>query len=73
MARSGAIVTHPTSGQPTKPSTKGAWPRRRMSPSSGNVRYVKSDGTYGELPPGPGNFIVRTPYPLAPPKEDQES
>jgi len=41
---------------------------------SGQVRSVKeTEGRYVTLPPGPANFIVRTPYPLAPSKEDETS
>jgi len=71
MAKSGEIVTHPKSKHSTKPSTrKGAW--RHVSQTSGQVHFVKRDKSYIELPPGPENFIVRTPYPVAPSKDDQK-
>lgn len=73
MARSNLSPTHSTSKSPTvSSSTKDVWHAQKTSEQSGKI-YSTGKGGYAELPPGPENFIVRTPYPLPPSKEDKSS
>jgi len=73
MASKGIIVSRPKSkrsdGQ-QKVSKRQAIVHKKQN----HARSIKENrGSYVTLPPGPANFIVRTPYPLPPSNEDETS
>ncbi len=74
MAKSGTIILHPKSKQ-SKPSSgnQTSHTRTHQAARSGHDTNRREVAQYAEIPPGPPNFIVRTPYPLAPSKEDKTS
>ena len=71
MAKSSVFVTHPKTKHSTKPSPKEAW--HHAARKTGQFHFLRRNKSYTELPPGPENFIVRTPYPVAPSNLDRES
>ncbi len=74
MVRSGVIISSPKSKEAAPHPGKGASPSRTHQVTN-TGQYMKRDKSAGfvGLPPGPSNYIVRTPYPLAHSKDDENS
>jgi len=73
MAIKGSIVSRPKSKR-TDGQQKSSDRQVIVHQKASHFRSVEeSRARYVTLPPGPANFIVRTPYPLPPTKEDETS
>lgn len=76
-SKSREIVSHPKSKRSWPSPVKGVSRSQQRTTTSGRYVDVKRDKgsgyTYTELPPGPPNYIVRTPYPVAPSEDDTPS
>ncbi len=73
MAKAGAIISHPKSKHSKPFSGNQTSHTRKKAVKSGHDVKPGETMRYVEIPPGPSNFIVRTPYPFAPSKEDTTS
>ncbi len=73
MAIKGSIVSRPKSKR-SDGQQKTSNGQVTVHKKASHFRSVEESRTnYVTLPPGPANFIVRTPYPLPPSKEDESS